>query len=405
MTAWENISWLRKINAFLLVASIFFLPYWIFIVPRILTFYVASSLVLAIYERKKLNLKLPFLLLLGLYGLYVLGMNWTDNIERAYFDFEVKMSLAIFPVNFILVHYSRKEIKVFLMTFLAALVVCVPVCFYRAYHLPIAMEGINVFFYDTLTRPIHPGYLSMYFNLGLLLVIMDYKYKTFNFFKDNLYYYLLFLFYFGFNILIFSKTGIIISTVILVLFVVFYIQKTKKMLIPVVGIMASITLFLAAYNYSDYARNTTNELMTNAFSTNQEMKAQGSVSLRQVVWTASLKLIKEKPLIGYGTGGAQQALVNEYSQMEEPFAEVKKLNAHNQFLQTALSLGLTGGLLLMSIFLLPFYQLTKSKNYLAIAFMCMITINFMTESTLETQAGTIFFGLFYCILQLNLTNE
>ena len=109
----SSISWLRKINVCLLMAAIIFLPYWIFIVTRILTFYIASSLILGLYERKKPAWNLQFFLLLALYVFYVLGIFWSENTDRALFDFEVKMSLAIFPVNFLFIQYSKKEIKGF----------------------------------------------------------------------------------------------------------------------------------------------------------------------------------------------------------------------------------------------------------------------------------------------------
>ena len=84
-------------------------------------------------------------------------------------------------------------------------------------------------------------------------------------------------------------------------------------------------------------------------------------------------------------------------------ALAKKLNAHNQYLQTFIGTGILGFvlLLIMTLFLI-IYSFFK-KNYILMLFSILISFNFMVESMLQSQAGFIFFTFFLCLfLKYNL---
>ncbi|MCC6180695.1 MAG: hypothetical protein IT237_02565, partial [Bacteroidia bacterium] len=83
----------------------------------------------------------------------------------------------------------------------------------------------------------------------------------------------------------------------------------------------------------------------------------------------------------------------------------KKLNAHNQYLQTFIGTGLIGFviLLLMTIGVLVYSIYTK--NLLLMLFSALTTSNFLVESMLQAQAGFIFFIFFLCfLLKYNVSN-
>jgi O-antigen ligase len=88
--------------------------------------------------------------------------------------------------------------------------------------------------------------------------------------------------------------------------------------------------------------------------------------------------------------------VIEYAEMNEVVALDKRLNSHNQFLQTFVILGLLGFSVITLIFGIGLLRSYKSKNYFAFGFLLLVFINCLTESAFETQAGTVFFAIFYC---------
>ncbi|MBQ8222587.1 MAG: O-antigen ligase family protein [Bacteroidales bacterium] len=75
-------------------------------------------------------------------------------------------------------------------------------------------------------------------------------------------------------------------------------------------------------------------------------------------------------------------------------------NAHNQFSDTIIAVGLIGLLLFISMFLSPIYLWIKNKNFDIVFFSLLIIIAFnsLFESVLERQMGIMFFVFFYMLL-------
>ena len=120
----------------------------------------------------------------------------------------------------------------------------------------------------------------------------------------------------------------------------------------------------------------------------------GGTSFRLAKWESAWKCIQAAPLFGHGTGDVQFVLDQQYK-IEGKF-QLLDYNAHNQYLQTWLGLGLPGLLLLMASF---FTLIRYSKDrFLALAFSGIWGICIFTESMLQTQKGIYFFALFYCLL-------
>ena len=76
----------------------------------------------------------------------------------------------------------------------------------------------------------------------------------------------------------------------------------------------------------------------------------------------------------------------------------KNFNAHNQFLQVLIDHGLIGFLILLFYSFFMIYSSIVKKKFIFTIFLCVIVLNFLTESILETQSGVIFFAFFNTIL-------
>ncbi len=74
----------------------------------------------------------------------------------------------------------------------------------------------------------------------------------------------------------------------------------------------------------------------------------------------------------------------------------KKLNFHNQFLQTWAEVGILGFLLLVFLMFRPFFL--KNQHPLFLIFVSLTLIGFLTESMLERQAGVVLFAFMYPLL-------
>ena len=84
------------------------------------------------------------------------------------------------------------------------------------------------------------------------------------------------------------------------------------------------------------------------------------------------------------------------------------LNAHNQYIDTMISIGIIGLLLLVAYFLIPFVIAIKLKVFdvVYLAFLVIIAINAMFESIFEMQVGIIFFCFFWQVfIQKNIGEQ
>lgn len=98
----------------------------------------------------------------------------------------------------------------------------------------------------------------------------------------------------------------------------------------------------------------------------------------------------------------------DYNTVEENLAEYQiidhiikhEMNAHNQFSDTIIAVGILGLLLLLVFFFMPVYIWMKNKNFDIVLFslLFIVAFNSLFESVLERQMGIMFFVFFYYLL-------
>jgi O-antigen ligase len=117
-------------------------------------------------------------------------------------------------------------------------------------------------------------------------------------------------------------------------------------------------------------------------------------------WFSAINLIKEKPVFGVGLN-ATNILAEEYSRQGYKTEAELRLNAHNQFLETQLTFGIPGTIILLWMLLTPLIRRKEMWNpELVIPFLIIISVSMIFESILVRQWGTMFFVLFYCLLTI-----
>lgn len=119
-----------------------------------------------------------------------------------------------------------------------------------------------------------------------------------------------------------------------------------------------------------------------------------SLTQRFLYWSAAVSIISENLLFGVGTGDPPTAFKNEYEKNNSSLEKKFRLRSHNQFLAIAVSFGISGAALFMISLFYPLYKGKKLFDYFYISFFMIVLISFMSEDTLESQAGVTFFALF-----------
>jgi len=109
--------------------------------------------------------------------------------------------------------------------------------------------------------------------------------------------------------------------------------------IMIVTVLGCVTFFISN-NFRTRLESIVSDV--HAFSQGQDYS---SVGLRLEFVQNSLKLIKERPILGYGTGSFTQ----EYATLK-PKSGISTTNPHNEYLNVTVQLGLVGLLLLLCLF-------------------------------------------------------
>jgi hypothetical protein len=123
-----------------------------------------------------------------------------------------------------------------------------------------------------------------------------------------------------------------------------------------------------------------------------------SVFQRFEFWKAGWAIAKKHSFIGVGTGDVKQEFKDQYAISQTRLDEKHRLRAHNQYLTIWVALGIGGLLLLLITLIYPFIQ--WRKNLLYTSFLIIFALSCITEDTLESESGVMFFAFFYIFLLL-----
>ena len=124
------------------------------------------------------------------------------------------------------------------------------------------------------------------------------------------------------------------------------------------------------------------------FSNRAEDKTTNTLSTRQNIYSCSIKLIGDKPLIGYGIGDSVDAIQNcQVMQSEEG-----RLNSHNQYLEYLLATGIFGFSLFIVYLLSLFKSLRSRDSTFGVVLLAYFILNMITENILARTWGVFLFS-------------
>lgn len=331
------------------------------------------------------------------YILYALGLLYTNDLDAGLFDLQVKLSILIFPISlFPITQLStdrlNKVYAFFILGCLVAIFICVNIAFWNYTYERWAIKqslysenlGINFFLSSRVSYFMHPSYFAMYLGFAVAILL----YKPSGLFANIFLRYGTILILSISIIFLASKLGILLLILLLLFFLFSF--KSKKMVVAVLVLFVGVFIALISFS-TEFANKFKN--MTSAFETTKvDHTSAESSAARVLIWESTTSLIKQSPLIGYGTGGVKKVLNKKYEESGYTGVLSHELNAHNQLLQSTLALGVFGLLSILLIFYYAFKEFSYSKSKLGKMLLIILFINFMVESMLETQAGVVFFA-------------
>ena len=362
-------------------------------------FIIISIIDLVINGRRSIK-DFPKMLLLPIifYAAHIISALYSQNTRATSFDLEVKLSFLLLPLLF---GFQKPDPRINLLIIL------------RLYVFASLISGLillinNILYYSengqllsymTYSIFLHPSYLSMYFTFNILVGVFLLHKKT-----GNVFCILFSLLIALINIYFAESKAAIIVTFILLVYVLFSLISHRYRLIASLISLALFVVFLFFANKIHRFSSIPYVFEHLKETTGHPETAVESTALRVLVWQASLEVIKNNPLIGVGNGDVHTELSKVYKKRNIIHALQINMNAHNQYLETTIALGVVGLILLLAMLFLPLFYV-QSNTFLLYGFILIIAINILVESMFNTQAGVIFFTFFYSLLISDSTSK
>jgi O-antigen ligase len=252
-------------------------------------------------------------------------------------------------------------------------------------------DRVSTFSYVFLSELKQPSYFAMYIVFSVCIAVYLYKKSTNKSLKIKILL-VLYLAYFTFFIyLLQSRAGIISYTVVLILlmFNELFKSRQKKYLyfLVLAAIIGGLLIFTSKTIMDNL--NQVSRILTNPDKS--EIEGEND---RFQMWYSALPVIKENLWLGVGPLNVVDQLVEQYKENEFEVAIQYRLNAHSQYIETLLGLGITGLIILLYILVYVLAWSVRKKDYLLFFLTFLLIFNFIFETMLNRMAGIVFMMTF-----------
>jgi O-antigen ligase len=382
-----------------LMTIAFFIPFAKKFVPGFIVLLGIYAIVFA-FKKRRIHLKLnaSLAILFGIFLLHIIGLSYSEHTGDGINEIGIKLSYFAFPfLGLFLPSLSKRNYDSIQIAFVAGCLLFIPLAVGYGLYRTFKFDDISYLSYQNLGIYLHPTYAAAYHAMAFFILMKNAAKSNFLFHKKVLHYSLsgLLLIFIG---MLASKAGIIAG--VISIFMGCYVVFKNRISIrePIVIFCSSILLLVGTVFYlpvtSSRIEAAVEDMETSAdipaISDNETEEAKSSTQLRFVTWGNSWNMLKGHPL-GVGTGDTQYELSEAYTESGENYAAKKRLNAHNQFLQSGAEHGWPGVSLITLIFAALILLAIKNSDTLIWNFILLCGMNFMFESFLEVQAGIVFF--------------
>ncbi|MDP1623015.1 MAG: O-antigen ligase family protein [Bacteroidales bacterium] len=326
---------------------------------------------------------------------------------------EKMLPFLVIPALFVLSRTSKESFTKSAMNGLVSALVISGIIMLTAAAVRFGYSGnYNEFIYHDLAKPFTTG--AIYFSLFLLFVLFKLDDPDWMENKPGLKvalaaYFLILLLLFASKLMIGLGLPLLVWHYRRLIPVVWKNNKIWLVLLTVLTVIGSVPFVKRVQILS----HPNLELVrSNSFKNDPELNG---LNLRLIFWRFGKEILEENHSWMSGVGMKQsQGLLNQKFVQYDMYTGTRKgtdtgflnYNFHNQFVETLVSVGLSG-LLILILILCTFADHAGQGIFAPKVFTLVIVGFFFTESVLERQAGIVFFCLVYaaCFIRNNSTSN
>lgn len=335
----------------------------------------------------------------------MIGASYAENTAEAFKLIERNLSFILFPfLAQSVTIFSHKQWKILFYTYLLSAFVISSYCIFLAFntYLETGSTSINnsdhfiynIFMHQRLTAPIgiHAIYLNSFISFGGIMSINKLVKQWRSLKRTEVIFLIAYLIFNGVMMYL-LKSSILAAAVPFVL-VVIHFKKIKRFVFASnlkMGIALLLLVVSSLFFYSIIKTKLGN------FEIKKDYSAEsiGPLNIRLAIWEGAFGVIQKNWIIGVGTGNLEEPILKEFSEINFTEGINSKYNAHNMFLQYWAMNGLPGIISFLLLLICIIYWSIKKGNNELLALVILFAIFSITESTLQTQRGILFFG-FLC---------
>jgi len=335
---------------------------------------------------------------IGFFLIYIVGLLYSDNIKYGVKFITRNLSFIIFPIILTSSNIDKekknKALAFFAYFTLIISVVLLVVALFNYF----TTGDFSSLFYDNYTqhKELHPVYFGMYFLFSISVIVN--RLRKIRNKKKSLK--ILSLIFYSIVILILISSKIIIA-IALVLMIGGILSK-GKITVKKVGlsllVLLSMVVVIASFSvtrkrFMDTLNPNLEIIYKGKYAYNENFSG---LTLRLVFWKIGIEhIIKDGYLIeGVGTGDFKDYTNTVYTKHNLHYGKYLDYNAHNQFVQVFICLGLIGLVYFMYMIYRNFLIAIRNKDIEFLVFAIIFSCTCFSESVLQVHKGIVFFTLF-----------
>ena len=390
---WANTNWLDRLIILAFVLSVS----WLKFAPMVL----GIAFIMSLFKRRsasEIKRRLFGFNSIAFWSIafflyHIVGMAWSTNMQFGWSDIGMKASFLAVPFIVSIGQFSLTPKRfATALAFLLVVVIKGLLIFAICKSLYYSQDNHWAYFFESeYSRLIHRSYWATYTALASTWILYqllsgEVKWK----FPYILVWVMLSLSTF----LTISKAGIIIWVILtFTVFLQLVLRKKwwKLLATGVVGVIVLVCFLLFSNSrIASRFKEIPNAITSVKTENNPSVESN---TARIIMWSTSVKVIKEQWLLGAGTGDVKDVLLAKNIQLKNTGAAERNLNSHNQFLNTWVQLGIVGFFLLIMLFVVTFRNAVRTKSVYGVLFAATMMLTMCFESFVETQAGIVPFCL------------
>ena len=341
--------------------------------------------------KKRISIYNPSIWFVIYFLLHLFGLTYSVDQNLGWLDISMKLSMLVFPLFFLFT--SKVSLIRFMYWFSIIGTLSVVICLIIMAYKMLFLNHNVLKSEDEFSIFLHRSYQSMYWCIGAIWCLFQLLY----FDRKIMNFCLTFLLSVG-TIFTYSKVGILclLFSICTALFLLVFRFRLYKL-----AFISSffIILSLAGINHVTKKLMARFKVMIDSVFTSSSDKSDSN-NIRLTVWSLSIDLIIENPILGVGTGDIKHAIKNRSLILGYKEIAEKNFNSHNQFLNSGVALGIPALLILLGVFVSAFAFIFKFResSFVFGLILFSLFLFMLTESGFERQAGIVPFTFLICLI-------